>query len=136
MPELPEHSGMIDAHKSLRGARLRGERRFGRQVFTFLTGSVWRIDGSWGGWMPFLGPLGGCWGCQWMRSGTVIYRMHCCHAPSAGISPGCLCRGGAWTCTHTEGHQGCRAGAQRHDRGAAAAGPVNASPPTGCRVLL
>lgn len=37
--------------------------------------------------MPFLGPLGGCWGCQWMRPGTVIYRMHCCHPPSAGMSP-------------------------------------------------
>jgi len=140
MPEFPEHSGMRDAHKSLRGARLHGERRFGRQVFTFLTGNVWRIYGSWGGWMPFLGPLGGRWGCQWMRSGTVIYRMPCCHPPSTGISPGCLCRGGTWTHTHThthtEDHQGSRAGAQCHDHGAAAVGPVNSSPLTGHRVLF
>lgn len=39
------------------------------------------IGGSWGGWMPFLGPGGASWGCQWMRSGTVVYRMHCCHPP-------------------------------------------------------
>lgn len=84
-----------------------------------------------GRWMPFLGPLWGAVGAAsgWQVRNSGLHRMHCCHPPSAGISPGCLCRGGTWTHTHTEDHQGYRAGAQHHDCGAAAAGPVNSSPP-------
>lgn len=101
MPKLPERDGIRDACSSLRGAGRRGERAVwdaGVHIphWEHLE-DIWvlqKVDA-----LP--GSSEGHLGCQWRRSGVLIYKTCYCHPPSAVISPGCLCGDVTRTHTHT-----------------------------------